>query len=167
MIRNVWMAVLVAAIGAIGAYVSRGADHPTTQPAKPADNSYCLTCHLNFGDESLAFKHQKVGVGCATCHGPSDKHSADENGIIPPDVMFPKDRITSGCASCHKLAQLDKDAAHDPLLNSKAEEPFKYCTSCHGKHTMPVRTRRWDKVTRQLVEDDGVRMVDDSANKKK
>jgi formate-dependent nitrite reductase cytochrome c552 subunit len=161
------MPTLIVALVAACAYRSRGADQPATQPAKPADNSYCLTCHLNLGDEKLADRHKKAGVGCATCHGPSDKHSSDENGIIAPDVIFAKDRITSACASCHKLAQLDQDAAHDLFLSSKAEGPFKYCTSCHGKHTIPVRTRRWDKVTRQLIEDDGVRMVDDSANKKK
>jgi hypothetical protein len=140
--------------------------HPTTQPVEPADNSYCLTCHINFQREKLAVHHQKAGIGCTNCHGASDKHSSDEDGITPPDVMFAKDRITIACASCHKSDVLEKDNAHTPLLTGKSPDLLKYCTDCHGKHQMAHRTRRWDKVTRKLVSDDGVRMLNQSELKK-
>ena len=35
------------------------------------------------------------------------------------------------------------------------------CTDCHGMHRMAHRTRRWDKITRKLIKDDGVRMMEE------
>jgi len=43
----------------------------------------------------------------------------------------------------------------------------KYCTECHGKHVMEHRTRRWDKKTGELIEDDKVRMLTDEMLKDK
>jgi hypothetical protein len=159
--RTIALTVLAAPLIAFFAYLALAADPsvPATQPVEPADNSYCLTCHMNFKNEKLAAQHQVAGVGCDQCHGPSEKHSSDEDGIIPPDVMFPKDRITSSCASCHKTDVLEKDGGHTPLLSGKAVEPLRYCTDCHGLHVMAHRTRRWDKVSRKLISDDGVRML--------
>jgi hypothetical protein len=133
---------------------------PTTRHAiEPADNSYCFTCHINFQEEKLASQHQQAGVGCSSCHGPSDKHSSDEDGLTAPDIIFSKELIAATCAQCHKNGVLQKDNAHVPMLAGKAVEPFKYCTSCHGQHAMAHRTRRWDKNTRKLISDDGVRML--------
>jgi cytochrome c553 len=132
---------------------------PATRPADPADNSYCITCHLNLAAEKLTTQHEKAGIGCDTCHGPSSKHSSDEDGLTAPDVMFPKDRIVAACASCHKTDALGRDKAHAPLLGNTAAAPFQVCTDCHGQHAMKQRTRRWDKITHKLISDDGVRMV--------
>jgi len=136
----------------------------TTQPAQPADNSYCLTCHMNFNEEVLTSAHQKVGIGCASCHGESDKHSSDENGITPPDIMFPKPGIYAACARCHEVEKLKRSSDHTVMFEPRPHQQA--CTECHGKHVMNVRTRRWDKVTRKLISDDGVRMVQDPPPKK-
>ena len=70
--------------------LSVGLAHAATQPA---DNYYCLTCHANFTREKLAVTHAKKGVGCVTCHGESPKHSSDEDGLTPPQIMFARERI--------------------------------------------------------------------------
>jgi hypothetical protein len=163
LLRRVASVLVVLGVAAL---IAVAQPQPTTQPVQPADNSYCLTCHVNFQREKLAVHHQKAGVGCTNCHGASDKHSSDEDGVIPPDIMFAKDRITSTCANCHKTDVLEKDGAHAPLLTGKSAEPLKYCTDCHGKHQMAHRTRKWDKVTRKLISDDGVRMLNQAELKK-
>lgn len=137
---------------------SPAAARPATVAVEPADNFYCLTCHMNFQREELAANHQKNGVGCDRCHGPSDKHSSDENGIIPPDIMFPKERVNPSCIACHVKDKLIKVKGHDIYFVPETAQKHT-CTECHGKHMMAVRTRRWDKVTGKLISDDGVRMV--------
>ncbi|MBL7187569.1 MAG: cytochrome c3 family protein [Phycisphaerae bacterium] len=123
-----------------------------------ADNSYCYVCHLNYDGEELTQNHEIVGVGCETCHGISERHSADEDGITPPDVMFPKEKIGAYCITCHGQPELEHVDEHKPLLANDPDDEH-VCTDCHGKHKMDVRTRIWDKETGKLISDDGVRMM--------
>jgi hypothetical protein len=139
---------------------------PTTRPAaEPADNSYCFVCHANYKQEFLAKSHEKVGVGCANCHGESDKHSSDENNITPPDTMYAKEKITVACMKCHPEADLIKaqkkmtEPLHASFLAGKFTDNKKWCIDCHGSHSLPVRTRQWDKISGKLIKDDGVRVV--------
>jgi len=132
------------------------------EPPEPADNYYCYVCHNNFDGEELTLEHELVGVGCEKCHGISDKHSADEDGITPPDIMYSKEMINSFCISCHPEKELAEQMGHKPFL-ALAETARGYCTDCHGSHQMEVRTRRWDKQTRKLIWDDGVRMMKDDS----
>jgi len=118
-----------------------------------ADNSYCFVCHTNYKEESLASRHQKAGIGCMACHGDSFQHSADENGLTPPDFIYAPETIDPLCCNCHLLAD------HEPML--VGADAAASCTDCHGKeHRLKVRTRRWDKTTRKLISDDGVRMIE-------
>jgi formate-dependent nitrite reductase cytochrome c552 subunit len=123
-------------------------------PPKPADNSYCLVCHANFKAEKLAAIHQKAGIGCAECHGESDRHSADEDGVTPPEIMFAKDKINAACMICHEEAKVRANAKH-----AVAEFKQKTCSDCHGEHRMAARTRHWDKTTGKLIKAEGVRMM--------
>ncbi len=157
---------IVAAVVLLASVAVAGQKAPAKAKAKPqpADNSYCAVCHANMKSEPLAKKHQAVGVGCATCHGESDKHSSDENNITPPDIMYAKDQIAAACMKCHAAAKLTKPkskVAHAPFRAAKPSTAA--CTSCHGAHRLPVRTRQWDKVTRKLIQDDGVRMLPEAA----
>lgn len=164
-------ASLAVAHGTVPQQASPGASRPSTsiKPVRakaptPADNSYCLVCHANLKNEPLAHKHQRVGVGCRTCHGESDKHSSDENNVTPPDIMYSKARIAGACATCHAPAGLLRTDRRLRLpLHARSLAPSgatpKYCTDCHGAHRLPVRTRRWDKDTGKLIKDDGVRMT--------
>jgi hypothetical protein len=115
-------------------------------PRETADNSFCYVCHANYEGEKLVKVHEAEGVGCETCHGMSDKHSQDEDSLVPPDVIFAPAKVASYCGQCHEKRDL--------------LEPEKTCTGCHDmKHTLKVRTRRWDKETRKIEWYDGVRMM--------
>jgi uncharacterized Fe-S center protein len=138
------------------------------QGIQQADNSYCYVCHRNLEKESLNQTHSKVGVGCEKCHGLSERHSSDEDGITPPQIMYSRDRVPPFCLSCHPVAKLTPIDAHTGFLGKDQRSEGKIqdakktvCTDCHGEHRLKVRTRRWDKGTGRLVSDDGVRMMEE------
>ncbi|MCU0958961.1 MAG: cytochrome c3 family protein [Pirellulaceae bacterium] len=129
-------------------------------PREQADNSFCYVCHLNYETEKLTTIHEAEGVGCETCHGMSGQHSQDEDSITPPDVIFARSKVAAYCGQCHeKRDLLEGDESHEQFFDGKLEAD-KTCTSCHDmKHTLAVRTRRWNKDTRKLEWSDGVRMM--------
>ncbi len=112
--------------------------------AEGADNSRCHVCHINYTMDDLAITHAKAGMGCASCHGASDEHIADEswasggNGTAP-DTMFPKDKINAFCLGCHQADKLPEDT-HKSVL---AKDTDKVCTDCHGDHRLPNRKCKW------------------------
>ncbi len=132
-------------------------------PAKPveeADNSYCLVCHVNLEEEELVDIHLAAGVGCETCHGLSEDHSADEDGLTAPEIMWGKPRINPRCMTCHPREELlvDKTAAlsHREMFlrweePAKAKPGEKYCIQCHGEHRIAHRTRVWDQESGKLL----------------
>jgi Cytochrome c554 and c-prime len=124
------------------------------------DNSRCHVCHINYSEEKFAIKHARNDVGCETCHGESDAHCGDEDNITPPDIMFAKEKINPSCLHCHNTEGLKEHKVHTKILAGTATKT-KYCTDCHGKtHRLEYRTRRWDKNTGKLIEDDKVRMLE-------
>jgi len=137
---------------------SANEDEAAEEEPEWADNSYCYVCHLNYDGEELTQNHEIAGVGCETCHGVSEQHSADEDGITPPERMFSKNEIHSFCTTCHTKAEIEHVDEHKPLFQ-KGSGDTHVCTDCHGDHEMAVRTRIWDKKTGELVSDDGVRMM--------
>ena len=122
-------------------------ENPDMTDSPLADNSRCYVCHMNYEVDELTSIHAKADIGCERCHGASDAHCSDEDNITPPDIMYPAEKINSFCKSCHPDAKLG--------------EGKKYCTDCHGEHRLNHRTRKWDKVTGKLIEDDNVRMLTD------
>jgi len=123
-----------------------------------ADNSRCYVCHINFATEELTLVHAKGGVGCEKCHGLSDPHCSDEDNITPPDIMYPRGEINAACMKCHPRAEIGRVPEHKETL-AAASGPKTVCTDCHGEHRLAHRTRRWDRKTRKLIEDDNVRMI--------
>ena len=119
-----------------------------------AENDFCYVCHLNFQDEPFATWHQNANVGCMDCHGDSDGHSADEAHVIPPDKMYKKSDINDSCIKCHSRDKLKKRIGHRRFL-TESDPKHKYCTDCHGKHSIPKRHRVWDKDTGKLISADG------------
>ena len=119
-------------------------------PREAADNSFCYVCHANYENEKLVSIHEPEGVGCETCHGMSVKHSQDEDSLEPADILFAPAKVTSYCVRCHeKRDLLEGDEAHEKFFAGESE-PEKTCTGCHDmKHKLKVRTRRWDKDTRE------------------
>lgn len=124
-----------------------------------ADNSRCHVCHINYADEELSVTHARADIGCERCHGACDAHCGDEDNVTPPDIMYPKAKINVFCMTCHSKDSIETEP-HEALLAGTATED-KYCTDCHGEHRLGYRTRRWDKETGELVEDDKVRMMTD------
>jgi len=122
-----------------------------------ADNSRCHVCHLNFAMEKIAVVHAEAGIGCEKCHGSCDAHCSDEDNVTPPDVMFAAERINSFCMGCHPRKKIDQP--QHKVLFVGGQEVKKVCTDCHGEHRLAHRTRRWDKTSGKLIEDDKVRML--------
>jgi hypothetical protein len=145
------------------------ADHPQPMPKEPpqaavpapllledepasgtsngpgADNSRCFVCHVNYMQEKLATTHAKRNISCATCHGPSDAHIADEswasggNGTAP-DHMYTRDKINASCMACHPK---DKIGTPQHMAVLADTEGTKVCTDCHGNHRLPQRRCKW------------------------
>ncbi len=178
-IKTVLLAAIVLAAFAAGLNIFLSDDNPNgpetvePQPAnvdesdettgeenqtEAADNYYCFICHINFQEEELSLTHQLAGVGCEDCHGESREHSSDEDGLTPPEIIYSEDKIQPFCMTCHNQDDLVLTEDHEPLFTG-TDEQSKACTKCHGSHLIEVRTRRWDKETRELIWDDGVRMM--------
>ena len=134
-------------------------DEPgTNAPAGPgADNSRCQVCHLNFMQEAITMVHARTNIGCATCHGPSDAHIADEswasggNGTAP-DIIYRKSLAGFACLRCHdwvrlvesdkKKTELKEKPDHRAVLECTNREK-RFCTDCHGQHRVVNRKCKW------------------------
>ena len=123
-----------------------------------ADNSRCHVCHINYDDEVLAVTHARADINCEKCHGPSDAHCGDEDNITPPDIMYPAEKIRPFCIGCHSKEKIDIDVHKSVMAKPDTKEAI--CTNCHGEHRLGYRTRKWDKTTGKLIEDDKVRMTE-------
>ena len=110
-----------------------------------AENSRCFVCHVNYMQEKLATTHAKANISCATCHGPSDAHIADEswasggNGTAP-DRMYTRDKINAACMACHPKDKVDTPQHMAVLADTEGK---KVCTDCHGNHRLPQRRCKW------------------------
>ena len=121
-------------------------EEPAGDPSaeQGADNSRCFVCHLNYVKEDIAVTHARQNMGCATCHGESDEHIADEswasggNGTAP-DIMYPRDKIKPFCMGCHPKDRIDTEQ-HEPLFDLTKD---KTCTDCHGDHRLLNRKTKW------------------------
>lgn len=129
---------------------------PKAKEYEEAENYYCYVCHLNFEEEEFATTHKNANVGCVDCHGDSDKHSADEAHVIPPDKMYKKSDVNDSCIKegCHSTEKLEEQIGHRPFF-AESDPKRKYCTDCHGNHSIPKRHRVWDKDTGKLISADG------------
>jgi hypothetical protein len=154
--KAAWAAALAAGLAAAACQLHRPGDSAPAAAATRADNSYCLVCHANYQKEQLAARHAKAGAGCMKCHGSSDAHSSDEDGLTPPDILYPKETINPSCMTCHPESRIAAKRSHKEVLAAGSRQ---VCTDCHGDHRLKVRTRRWDKRTGRLIADDGVRMM--------
>jgi len=111
--------------------------------AKGAANAECLTCHMDFQAELISARHESVGIGCTTCHGPSLAHGDDELNITPPDRLFGRAEIASFCKDCHP-AHI-KGKVYDDFVkkwhskrrpNGRMILDDSVCTDCHGNHAI-------------------------------
>ncbi len=124
-----------------------------------ADNSRCHVCHMNYEVEPLTIVHARADISCEQCHGASDAHCSDEDNITPPDIMYPAEKIDSFCMGCHTNEKIDVLVHKSIWADIDTEQGA--CTNCHGEHRLSHRTRRWDKTSGKLLQDDNVRMLTD------
>ncbi len=73
--------------------------------------------------------------------------------------MYPVAKINPSCMGCHSKEEIDIAVHKGVLTYTGTREGC--CTECHGEHRLEHRTRRWDKATGALIEDDKVRMLTD------
>jgi len=131
---------------------------PTHHIGSADDNYWCYVCHMNYQVEPLAARHAKAGVGCSYCHGKSEKHTADEDGVIPPRKMYARQEINENCLPCHKAyAESANICLYQPDDLGALEAGPSQCTDCHGRHQLANRSRRWDKATGKLLWRDGTK----------
>jgi hypothetical protein len=142
------LAVLALAVAGAALLASCLAPGGRNAKAAAAQNARCFVCHTNFQKEKLTLAHSRGGVGCATCHGKSDAHCADENNITAPDILYSRAAIKPACMQCHPDTDIGRRAEHKEVLAGAGP---KTCTDCHGNHRLATRTIRWDKTTRQLL----------------
>ena len=143
MTRIAWPALLLAAF-------ALGACTLLRPKVKPADNSRCFVCHINYDEEKFAVTHARHGVGCEKCHGQSDDHCGSESHELAPDIIYAHDKVAAACLKCHDAKGLAGQEMHTLNLVTKPEAK-KVCTDCHDTHRLPRRTVRWDKATRKLL----------------
>lgn len=93
-------------------------------PIHHAGRPKCLECHEKDVKTSL---HVNAGIGCESCHGPSEAHVLDPHGVKPPR---PHER--SFCGSCH--AQTVGRKGKITMQNMKDHNPGTDCTDCHQFH---------------------------------
>ena len=83
----------------------------------------CARCHVVSVLEWQTSAHPAAKTACASCHGASQAHVANERNEVSPD-RIPRGGAADGlCQSCH--------ASGCPATNSTAG-----CTSCHSPHTL-------------------------------
>jgi hypothetical protein len=133
---------------------------PAAKAAAPAgrrtaDNGPCFVCHANYEEEPLAVCHAKQGTGCMDCHGPSLAHRNDEGNVTPPDIIYPAARIDAACKKCHEEHNAPAArviARWQERCPAKTKPAQIVCTDCHGEHRLKLRTVRWDKESRKLLD---------------
>jgi len=113
----------------------------TYNSGRMKDNEPCLVCHLNFKRETITASHQKAGMTCASCHGDSETHRADEMNIIRPDVLWGRAEIVPFCRQCHlahkdpaKVEAFHKEWDGKRRPNDRCVTAESVCTDCHGLH---------------------------------
>ena len=115
----------------------------TYDSGRMKDNEPCLVCHLNFKHETITESHQKAGMTCASCHGDSEAHRADEMNITRPDVLWGRAEIVPFCRQCHKehkdpakLEAFHKEWDGKRRPNGRCVTEESVCTDCHGVHAI-------------------------------
>ena len=121
----------------------RGAAIPQAMVAQSplhTDGKLCYDCHKQV--TSNVWKDVHEHVQCETCHGPGERHIAEENklAVTRPDApTLRMDKTASQCLTCHR--RLNARPASFPQIDRN--EHFKMlhlantntaCIACHDPH---------------------------------
>lgn len=131
--------LVLALLWAFTAYGQTAGD-----PARFRQAGVCSRCHVAQVLEWSTAKHQRAGVACQNCHGPSAAHVANERNEVKPDRLPHGAAVAELCQSCHQQG-CPKTKRRDA------------CESCHHPHALfnPNANQQLDSV--RLAEDDRLR----------
>jgi hypothetical protein len=94
----------------------------------------CLACHNTTTNQNHEF--QAEGVGCASCHGPSEQWRADHYRVAREDLassqcgMVPNKNLLARartCAACH-VGDSDRDMNHDIIAAGHPALHYEFAT---------------------------------------
>lgn len=94
----------------------------------------CLACHNTTTNQNHEF--QAEGVGCASCHGPSEKWRSDHYRVQRDDLsssqcgMVPNKNLLARartCAACH-IGDSDRDMNHDIIAAGHPALHYEFVT---------------------------------------
>jgi DmsE family decaheme c-type cytochrome len=138
---------MVCVAGAAGVLAAE----PSAPPGKPLQgDAICTRCHdetekkpiLSIAQTRHGVKADTRTPGCQSCHGESDVHVKNAQGVEPRPLTdipfgtkasFSPRRQTEACLTCHKSGQ----RAH--WSGSEHERRDITCTTCHQVHTVSDR----------------------------
>ena len=115
----------------------------------------CGACHTTAAEDFLSHKHPGVGMDCATCHGPSERHR-EAAGAAPPDRVAAPQQVAELCGMCHAAQAADyTKSAHGELVAAMSKTRAPNCGTCHDVHRIrPMKSmeRRCNGCHRQRPE---------------
>jgi len=98
----------------------------------------CYVCHPSQIAAMHGSHHEKVGVGCITCHGLSKAHAASRAGAVKPDAVYTRPEVDLLCDGCHftmcKRSETDKRLPRGALRHT--------CADCHDAHQARIHPSR-------------------------
>jgi formylglycine-generating enzyme required for sulfatase activity len=121
---------LLALLWAAAATAQTAAD-----PGRFRQAGVCSRCHVAQVLEWSTSRHDRAGVLCQNCHGPSTAHVANERNEIKPDRLPSGRAIAALCQSCH-------------LQGCKKTGRREGCESCHHAHALfnPDANQQFDSL---------------------
>lgn len=124
---SAWAALSAAAVGIVSC-------RPLSVDTAPWRTVTCFECHIDFKAEGLTVVHQRRGVTCVRCHGPSVAHMEDEDRRTPADAKFRGKAMEAFCLTCHDPGRHARLGAH--AAEARRAEGRRTCTQCHGEHKL-------------------------------
>jgi DmsE family decaheme c-type cytochrome len=118
------------------ASLARPAPAQEVVEGSPSSEASCAGCHPGSVRAILSGAHAPTVEsaaldGCATCHGPGEKHARTSR---PADILgfsrLSAERTTGSCALCHA----SEIRAYHRWDESEFKEAGKRCTDCHRVH---------------------------------
>ncbi len=121
---------------------------------KYTDN-YCMTCHSN---KNLEMKKKDKTISLFVDYEAHKKSAHKDNSCIKchTNINVSNNPVCSDsgpvdCSSCHAQEVSDYQKSYHGKLFTEKHEVAPYCTDCHGKHDVKLKTDSNSKTFRQNI----------------
>lgn len=107
-------------------------------------DAQCIACHKDQAKDVMDSVHQKVGVGCVSCHG-TDEIVNEKHKRMPSFRPARLPQIAALCGDCHKgVLEAFTPSEHFTAASNDDGEPKhkSSCSACHEYHATPRADRR-------------------------